>query len=251
MYNKHPCFNTPPDETMVWRYMNFPKFLSLLEESSLFFSSANKLAEIDPYEGSYARGNIDYDPNKDPNFINMEPKVIEGYKNALKQGRTFSKEKMRRGLYINAWYINDYESAAMWKCYAENNDGIAIQSTVGKLKESLSNYSGDIYIGEITYIDYEKSTIPEGNIFFNFIHKRKSFEHEKELRAVFMDSKLFGLEELPSGVGVPVDKEILIEKVFISPNAPEWMKKLIQTVTLKYLPNKKIIKSDLNNEGLW
>ena len=231
--------------------MNLPKFLSLLEDSTLFFSSAHKLAEIDPYEGSYARGNIDYNLKEDTSLKDMSEKDLEGFENARKEGRTFTKEKVRKGTYINAWYINNYESAAMWKCYAENNDGVAIQSTVGQLKEAISDYPRNIYIGDITYIDYEKSIIPEENLFFPFVHKRKSFEYEKELRAVFMDFELFGSKESPSGIAIPVDKEILIVKIFISPNAPEWLKKLIQTITAKYLPSKEVKKSNLNSDGLW
>ncbi|MDQ1391242.1 MAG: hypothetical protein QOF30_219, partial [Acidimicrobiaceae bacterium] len=49
-YAKHPVFVTPSDETTLWRYMDLPKFVSLLEKGALFFSRADKLG--DPYEGS-------------------------------------------------------------------------------------------------------------------------------------------------------------------------------------------------------
>lgn len=37
----------------------------------------------------------------------------------------------------------------------------------------------------IKYIDYKKDWIPEKNMFYPFVHKRKSYEHEKEVRAIY------------------------------------------------------------------
>ena len=47
----------PPDnlDVPVWRYMDFTKFISLLENKGLFFPVIAKLQ--DPFEGSFARGN--------------------------------------------------------------------------------------------------------------------------------------------------------------------------------------------------
>ena len=56
MYEDHPIFNTPTDNTLIWRYMDFTKFISLLETSSLFFAQGDKLG--DPFEGSFPKPNI-------------------------------------------------------------------------------------------------------------------------------------------------------------------------------------------------
>jgi hypothetical protein len=37
-YMEHPQIATPPDETPIWRYMDLPKFLLMLEQKSLYFS---------------------------------------------------------------------------------------------------------------------------------------------------------------------------------------------------------------------
>jgi hypothetical protein len=83
---------------------------------------------------------------------------------------------------LNSWHINEYESAAMWKLYLESDEGIAIQSTLGRLNKSLKDTKETIFIGKIKYIDYEKESIPESNQYYPFLYKRKSFEYEKELR---------------------------------------------------------------------
>jgi len=60
-----------------------------------------------------------------------------------------------------------------------------------------------------------------------FIHKRKAFEHEKELRAVIVRSPPpspkgldFKVETIQKGIPVPVDLRALIQRVYIAPRAP-------------------------------
>lgn len=77
--------------------------------------------------------------------------------------------------------MNEYESAAMWKLYSKTNESIAIETTYCKLKNVLPN---DIMIGKVRYIDFEKDTINPTNVFNSFLHKRKSFEHENEVRII-------------------------------------------------------------------
>ena len=238
MYDKHPCFVTPDDKTLIWRYINFSKFVSLLESSTLFFPSALKLAEDDPYEGSCARGNLEFDK-----LIKSEQKIRQQYRTAVKD--------IRKGVYINSWYVNEHESAAMWKCYAVHKDGVAIQSTVERFKKAISNDPTQIFIGMIGYTDYDISAVPEGNVFYNFLHKRKSFEHESELRAITMGKDFDQTRGLPAGVGVSINVDILIEKILIAPTAPEWIKELAEAITLRYGLTKAVKKSSLHEEGLW
>ena len=232
--------------------MDFTKLLSLLDKSELFFPSALILAEDDPYEGSYARGNLDYDPSKDPSFKDKNLKVLKNFQKVRENSRIFTRDFARRGVYINSWYMSENESAAMWKCYTENKDGVAIQTTVGRLKAAIKDNLKETYIGKIIYINYEVSAIPENNLFWNFVHKRKSFEHEKELRAMFINNELFNQSaELEKGVPIPIDIDELIEKIFISPTAPDWTKKLLESVLEKYKRNFVVKKSNLHSEGLW
>lgn len=57
MYNEHPTFQAPEDEDVkVWRYMDFTKFVSLLDKRSLYFCRVDKLG--DPFEGSLTEMNV-------------------------------------------------------------------------------------------------------------------------------------------------------------------------------------------------
>jgi hypothetical protein len=41
-----------------------------------------------------------------------------------------------------------------------------------------------VSVGKVKYLDYEHEMFPDGNTLMPFLHKRLSFEHEHELRAV-------------------------------------------------------------------
>ena len=57
----HPSFKQPENnKIMVWRYMDFTKFVSMLENGGLFFCRADLLG--DPFEGSFARANEELRP---------------------------------------------------------------------------------------------------------------------------------------------------------------------------------------------
>ena len=56
MYKEHPSFDSPPDNAVLWRYIDFTKFVSLLDRKALFFVRADKLG--DPFEGTLPDANV-------------------------------------------------------------------------------------------------------------------------------------------------------------------------------------------------
>lgn len=94
-------------------------------------------------------------------------------------------------------------------------------------------------IGEVKYINYETEGF-NPSMATNFImHKRLSFAHERELRAIFWDLNWVkgaqfhnaGIE--PSGLAIEVDLPALIERVYVSPTATAWFADLVRTMTAK------------------
>ncbi len=113
--------------------------------------------------------------------------IAHGHREIPKGFKTF-----REKTFINSWHIQEHQSAAMWNLYARNSDGIAIESTYNKLISSIEDYDEfDINIGTVKYIDYQKNAIPVSHVLSPFLHKRKSFEHEKELRTL-IDTTQYG-----------------------------------------------------------
>jgi hypothetical protein len=121
----------------------------------------------------------------------------------------------------------------MWRLYLKSNEGIAIKSTCDRFKRCFDATTEAIYIGQVTYIDYDKEEIRDGNLFAPILHKRKSFEHEREVRAVLWKppcapASLSAQTIEDGGVCGKVNLNTLVEEIRIAPSAPGWLKDLIR-----------------------
>jgi hypothetical protein len=201
--------------------MDFTKYVAMLDSSSLYFARADRFG--DPFEGSLSPINV---------------KLREQIPPADKISSQTYRE-MRRWMYINCWHESDFESAAMWNQYARERGAIAIETTAKRLRELLPE---DVLLSRIAYHDYDALAIPEGNLFFPFLHKRKSFEHEHEVRAIRWkvppspnEAALnFAAENPEEGMAVHVSLPSLIVSVHVSPSAPTWTLDLVTRVTERY-----------------
>lgn len=73
----------------------------------------------------------------------------------------------------------------MWELYVRAGEGIAVQSTFDRLKRAFAFTDQGIYIGKVRYIDYRREKVlPNNSTIAPVFYKRKSFEHERELRCV-------------------------------------------------------------------
>ncbi|ELA8128113.1 hypothetical protein ACTNNG_004614 [Vibrio parahaemolyticus] len=239
--DKHSCFEAPANvETKIWRYMDFTKFISLLNSSSLFLSRVDKFE--DPYEGSTSHFNLAARPHVYADS-KIPPKTME----QLGKFNRWSRE----WTYVNCWHLNDHESAAMWKLYAQTSEAVAIQSRFSVLEKLLPEKT---YVGQVKYIDYDRDWLPEGNGFWPFVHKRKSFEHERELRVLAQELPVhegegkgfdYSTRNPLFGKSVEIDLAQLIEAVYIAPDAPSWFLELVKGSISRYGYDFQVIQSDL------
>jgi hypothetical protein len=208
MYVEHPVFDQPADENeKVWRYMDFTKFVSLLESSSLYFAGVDEFD--DPFEGSYPLQSV-----KARNTA-LEVELAEESHQAKANLSNFFRQ-LPRHIAINCWHLNKQESAAMWKLYVKNNEGIAIQSTYQNLRDCFKDVLEEIHLGPVNYIDYSLEGFfnpehPLNESFLRpFVYKRRSFEHEREVRALvrkrrgISQNSSSSTETINTGVMIPV-----------------------------------------------
>ena len=221
MHKAHPQFTPPAAEaTTIWRYMALAKFMNMLDTSSLWFARADQFN--DTFEGSSPKINVE--ARQPPPDLSKEDLAVF---NSLMKNTSSVKQNWVKHVAINCWHMNVTESTAMWDLYLPpTKEGLAIQSTYGNLRDSLGT-DESVYIGQVLYIDYEHQVIEGDNALAPFIHKRKAFEHEKELRAVIVRSPPpspkgldFKVETIQKGIPVPVDLRVLIQRVYIAPQAP-------------------------------
>lgn len=146
--------------------------------------------------------------------------------------------------YVSCFHKNEYESAFMWKQYA-GDEGVAIVTTVDRLKESFQHEENDIYICDVQYIDYAKEYMPEGNMFYLSLYKRKSFVHENEVRCIFGDDIDTPKYNGKTGILMNIDLEKLIDKVYISPYAPKYIENDVHNILLNKGLDVDVIYSPL------
>ena len=240
MYSEHPKFQPPPEDAVLWRYMDFTKFLSLLSTRARYFARADTLG--DPFEGSLSRLNQEVRPyvlQRQGMNLDKIPNALENITAGLRQAPRFS--------LVNCWHENPYESEAMWKIYAREKDGIAVKTTFKRLSESFI-CDDNIYIGRVSYVDYENTYIGEGDLFTPVLHKRKSFEHEREVRAIAGN---FSPPGEPIGSYYEVDLETLIAEIIVAPQAPTWFSDLAISVVNKYQLQASITTSSLAVNPIW
>lgn len=246
MYIEHPTFIPPDDPNVkIWRYIDFNKFVSILDTGSLWFTRADQFS--DQFEGSSPKMNIS-SRKATPDISKADIPIF----NNLIENTSQVKRQWLKYVAINCWHMNEGESTAMWGLYLKSNEGLAIQSTFNRLKKSLSKTDEKVYIGKVKYIDYEHQVIEDANILSPFVHKRKNFEHERELRALVVKSPPpgprglnFSVETIRGGILVSADLTILIENIYTAPEAPAWLIKLIESIIKKYGYNFLVLPSPM------
>ncbi|MEY2921986.1 MAG: hypothetical protein RL108_608 [Bacteroidota bacterium] len=155
----------------------------------------------------------------------------------------------REKVAISSWHINEYESFAMWQIFTQNSEGLAIQSTIGRLLKALEPEKNlKQYIGQVNYIDYKKEYIPFDDLFFPFLFKRKSFQYEREVR-IISDTSDTSIT-INDGIKINVDISQLIDKIYIHPKSENWYKNLVIELVSKLGFDIAIEKSDLESDIL-
>lgn len=206
---------SPSDETSIARYMDFPKFIDLMENSELYFSNSKNFE--DKFEGE------------------IPESYFSGWAETSREEYLKIKEAIKsvQNVYVNCWSRFESESYALWKIYTNPRNGICIKTTVGKLKNSLNN---NIEVMSVKYIDsyYDKNNRIDPAFYFKEIDgksintplmetlKFKPYEYEDEIRCIYVDDsrdnyKRFKIEDLNN----------LIEEIYVSPFASKWIYELI------------------------
>ena len=99
-YEAHASCDTPTDLTVIWRYMDALKFMSMLENRSLWFSRADLVD--DPREGE---------------FTHAERHHLKGLGDTDAERLISLFQETRRQSFVSCWHASGIESMAMWKLY--------------------------------------------------------------------------------------------------------------------------------------
>jgi hypothetical protein len=255
-YEIHPSLVTPPDNTVLWRYLDLAKFMDMLERRVLWFARADKFE--DPLEGTYTDAELDH--------LRSLPSIPTPSGTARIGDSYLRGTKMMRSTnFISCWRAGADESMAMWDLYRKGSGVIAIKSTIGRLKEAVGHYGKPVYVGEVKYVDW-KAAPWDNNLLAMCVRKVLAYKHESEIRAMIWgfdqsnaksplvkpgqdqtwENALENFAEgTPPGLEVPFDFQQLITEVWVGPREKQWIYILVKQIMKRYGLPQQVVASCL------
>jgi len=234
MYEPHRRFETPPDDVPLWRYMDVGRFIALALDRKLYFARLHELD--DPWEGARPFGLR----KRMVEMVGESGPIYDYYRIAASEA------------VVSCWHENDRESVAMWRLYTSGSEGVAVKSTVGRFKRSVAQEGRAVTIAKVQYIDHgidDDGLAPEIDMLSPIFCKRRSYEHEHEVRAIISIpdevERQIAISKIPPalvgepaassalgdrGLAVPVDLSALVERIVASPHFPSWAMAALQQV---------------------
>ena len=228
-----PQFNRLALDDKIWRYMTLAQFCNLGLTRRLHMQSIAVTMQDDPYEGilphsfaSVIDSELPYDP---------WPWLT------------------------SSWCLSNYNNFALWEIYGDRQ-GVAIQTTVIKLKERLnigvSGYTKNSLF-RIAYLNYDEESAlpsdwPQGPWLQDerlpFLCKRHEFKHEQEVRVLHQlpNNVLSNLRSqtkrsennqahnLHLSTTLLVHPETMVESVYAHPKSEQWVRKTIQDLVTQW-----------------
>jgi hypothetical protein len=216
-----------PDDTVIWRYLKVECFVNIVNTHSIWFSRPFKFD--DRWEGLFP-----------PSYVRRTRQYATANGLSFKEfNREFHRRMLRHRYahFVSCWHMNKNESDGMWRLYALLKTGIAIQSTVGDVKECLRTHND----GMVIYYDPSHKVLSP-TIFgpHDILFKRKAFHFEQEYRFWFDDDELlkkieagvpFRKKNLHPGQLYPISNmQRLVKKIVVVPGASDKFIKKLQDV---------------------
>lgn len=218
----------------LWRYMGIEKLLDLLQTRSLYFPQLTCFR--DPYEGwvpTAWEGDV-MDVSQLPHLLTSDGRPDWQEVRFFPSGGQYLRD-VPAELYVSCWHNNPHESAAMWSLYSSTN-GLVIKTTSDRLADAFNNCEPQIELVAVEYVEIVPGLLSGRP----WSLKRPSFQHENEIRAVIRDP---GCKQ--PGLRVPVDLEVLIQEVYLSPESDSWILPVVKGVTANYGLHKNVKRSEL------
>lgn len=275
MRDNHPSLDHDvPMDAVLWRYMDFPKFVSMLKERALWFSRADLLG--DPLEGSFTRARA---IAREELLENPpEGRTRDELADVFRHNTRITAEQLLQ-IYVNCWHRGTHESMALWRGYGGGPFAIAVRTNFGLLDTLLPRkFSGSsvaiggaladdgakppqampIYLTQVRYIDHSSTTErlkDENNLYTPFSAKSLAYAHENEVRAIYWNIPAFdtikGVPIYPGGLFIPVNLHTLITEIVVSPLAPEWFTPVVRDTFERHGFSFSIVSSLLSRDAIY
>jgi hypothetical protein len=115
--------DTPNATEPLWRYFKTERLIEFMQTEEVYFDSARQFQ--DRFEGAVAVLPPEF--QIDPRYT--KPEFFES-----------AFEELRRLTKISCWHRATYESDAMWQLYANTWKGVAIQTSLERIKAAAQPF---------------------------------------------------------------------------------------------------------------
>jgi hypothetical protein len=253
-------FETDGDlDQIVWRYLTFEKFISLLEFSAIWFSRLGALQKLeDEFEGKLPTKAKEKVLQRHKEWEKQMPSL--DFKEILHKAADNTINKIGDGLVVNCWCLSEAEDQKMWNKYVPDGRGVSIRSTIRRLGASLDirgDYKKLTLLGRVKYVDFDEYDMDINTTIDSahraFLKRINDYDFEKEVRIVTMNVLRRGCLH-PDGRAV-LDSELatpcifdaerngfyincslvnLIDSIVLSPQRPPHFLNLITRLLKRY-----------------
>jgi hypothetical protein len=264
------------EDTLLWRYMSLDKLIDFLATQELHFTPLASFATSDPFEGylpavameadaSIFRPKVndaeatwqlveDHRKNIGHELTKDERNLFLKQLSELKEAPRLYHAAIAKSIAINCWHINTGESEAMWRLYSDSGKGVAIETTLGALKDSISagKSAHRVHIYPVKYLDFFDERLKPTDCIVEGhrapLLKRLSYEHEREVRAFIVRvpetaRAALDLESWkPVPVRTPVNVSRLVKAVHVSPYPAEPFASSVTRICEQFGLSEEIIK---------
>jgi hypothetical protein len=210
-------------EDTIWRYMDLPKLIYLLEKRKLYMSRADCFE--DKHEGATPAAQKEWEMQQNPKGSEM---------------LTDFRRTQREWTFVSCWSHCKHESHALWRIFCGPKQGVAVRSQYRRLLELVNPKVEDMIVG---LVDYGRSDPIPPNTLVPFFRKRRAFDYEREARIVANIYRCLDVHDstgplLPprTCLEIPVNLILFVDAVRIHPEADANYAEVVKSVVTKFAP---------------
>jgi hypothetical protein len=208
----------------AWRYLSFDKFVNFMMHREIQFTRAslftdqNELRLLESPKG--------------------KPEMTE--EQAAKVEQRIA--NLRSSTYVSCWSLGASESYPLWKIYlGGSRNGVAIRSTVGKLRASLGSSHTQYFDGGVQYRRdvFDKNPTDDQLI----CTKLEAYAYEREYR-IFASFPRHSTPKTegksvftPNVISEPIDVASMLRFVYVSPFSSSWFEKTVKDTMAHLAPD--------------
>ena len=142
----------------AWRYMSFGRFVWMLKKKALWLTRVDRLE--DAWEGLFSEKELHAIVEASTSGVRSRTRMTDADMADLRRKLSDAARAQRERFFVNCWRASKSESHAMWSIYCSSKEGVAIQTTLSKLQESV----GDLEIVPVKYLEFGSGRNPSGTI---------------------------------------------------------------------------------------